>query len=146
VIFTSDHGDMLGERRMVQKRCFYEWAVRVPLVARLPGEENAGLVVDRPVSLLALVPTLLAVADVPDGDRLSLDGASLFDAGDRPVFAEYHVEKVRAPCFMVRSGRRKYIHVHGHDARLFGSDADPASGTTCPVARSCAPRRSSCGT
>ena len=62
---------------------------------------------------------------MPRGDRLSLDGASLLDAGDRPVFAEYHVEKVRAPCFMVRSGRWKYIYVHGHDARLFDLDADP---------------------
>ncbi|MFL6035505.1 MAG: choline-sulfatase [Gaiellaceae bacterium] len=125
VIFTSDHGDMLGERRMVQKRCFYEWAVRVPLVVRLPGEEDAGLVVERPVSLLDLVPTLLDVAGVPHADRLSLDGTSLLDRGDRPVFAEYHVEKVRAPCFMVRSGRWKCIHVHGHDARLFDLDTDP---------------------
>jgi choline-sulfatase len=129
VIFTSDHGDMLGERRMVQKRCFYEWAVRVPLVVRLPAEDDAGLVVDRPVSLLDLVPTLLDVAGVPDGDRLSLDGASLLEPRDAPVFAEYHVEKVRAPCFMVRSGRWKYIYVDGHDARLFDLDADPGEWT-----------------
>src|SRR4051794_31275289 len=132
VIFTSDHGDMLGERRMVQKRCFYEWAVRVPLVVRLPGRENAGLVVDRPVSLLDLVPTLLDVAGVPDGERLTLDGASLLDTGDGPVLAEYHVEKVRAPCFMVRSGRWKYIYVHGHDARLFDLDADPGERNALP--------------
>ena len=36
IIFTSDHGDMLGERAMVQKRCFYEWSARIPLLVRLP--------------------------------------------------------------------------------------------------------------
>jgi choline-sulfatase len=115
---------------------------------RVPGAEAR--VVHDPVSLLDLAPTILDLIGAQE--RLPMDGVSFApllygqSQPERPVLSEYHVEKVRAPCFMVRSGRRKYIHVHGHDARLFGSDADPASGTTCPVARSCAPRRSSCGT
>ena len=32
IIFTSDHGDMLCQKNMVQKRCFYEPSARVPLV------------------------------------------------------------------------------------------------------------------
>jgi choline-sulfatase len=122
VVFTSDHGDMLAERGMVQKRCFYEWAVRVPLVVRVPGREPG--VVERPVSLLDLAPTLLDLAGVPEEERLPLDGSSLFGEGG-PVFSEYHVEKVRAPCFMVRDGDRKLIYVHGHDTRLFDLGADP---------------------
>jgi choline-sulfatase len=126
VVFTSDHGDMLGERRMVQKRTFYEWSVRVPLVVRLPGEERAGDTVAAPVSLLDLAPTFLDVAGVPQSDRTPLDGESLFDArDDRIVFSEYHVEKVRAPCFMARKGRHKLVHVHGHEERLFDVAADP---------------------
>jgi choline-sulfatase len=123
VVFTSDHGDMLGERRMVQKRCFYEWSVRVPLVVRLPDGGRAGTTVARPVSLLDLAPTLLELAGVEP--PLPLDGQSLFDDRDRTVFSEYHVEKVRAPCFMARRGRHKLIHVHGHDERLFDVEADP---------------------
>ena len=123
VVFTSDHGDMLAERRMVQKRCFYEWSARVPLVVCLPDGSRAGERVARPVSLLDLVPTLLelAGAEAP----LPLDGASLFDERERTILAEYHVEKVRAPCFMARRGRYKLIHVHGHDERLFDLEADP---------------------
>jgi choline-sulfatase len=125
VIFTSDHGDMLGERRMVQKRCFYEWSVRVPLVVRLPDGARAGTTVKRPVSLLDLAPTLLDLAGFPTDERLHLDGTSLLGDDECPVFSEYHVEKVRAPCFMVRKGNRKLIYVHGHDTRLFDLDADP---------------------
>lgn len=124
VLFTSDHGDMLAERRMVQKRCFYEWSVRVPLLLRLPGGSRAGERVPHPVSLLDVAPTLLDLAGVED--RLELDGRSLLDPDpDRAVLAEYHVEKVRSPCFMVRRGRRKLIHVHGHGEQLFDLEADP---------------------
>jgi choline-sulfatase len=126
VVFTSDHGDMLGERRMVQKRTFYEWSVRVPLVVRLPGGERAGETVASPVSLLDLAPTFLDLAGVPPEERTPLDGESLLAArDDRVVFSEYHVEKVRAPCFMARKGRHKLLHVHGHDERLFDVAADP---------------------
>lgn len=124
VLFTSDHGDMLAERRMVQKRCFYEWSVRVPLLLRLPDRSRAGERVASPVSLLDVAPTLLDIAGVDD--RLLLDGRSLLDPDPgRAVLAEHHVEKVRAPCFMVRRGPRKLIHVHGQGEQLFDLEADP---------------------
>jgi choline-sulfatase len=126
VVFTSDHGDMLGERRMVQKRCFYEWSVRVPLLLRLPDRTRAGERVSAPVSLLDVAPTLLELADARLDDGLPADGESLLaPRHDRLVLSEYHVEKVRAPCFMARRGAYKLIHVHGHDERLFDVDADP---------------------
>jgi choline-sulfatase len=135
VVFTSDHGDMLGERGMVQKRSFYEWSARIPLLVRLPDGTGTGTAVDAPVSLLDLAPTLLDLAGVPDDERLPVDGRSL--AGllrggrepDRVVLSEYHVEKVRAPCFMARRGRWKYVLVHGHDEQLFDLEADPGEWT-----------------
>src|SRR5215208_7005412 len=68
VVFLSDHGDMLGEKRMVQKRCFYEWSVRVPLVVALPSEAAAGTTVAEPVSLLDVLPTLLDLLEYPEAD------------------------------------------------------------------------------
>ena len=47
----------------------------------------------------------------------------------RAVLSEYHVEKVRAPCFMARRGRWKYVLVHGHDEQLFDLEADPGEWT-----------------
>ena len=128
VIFTSDHGDMLGERRMVQKRCFYEWSARAPLVLAFPDGREAGSVRAEPVSLLDLLPSLLDVAGVEE--RLPTDGVSLLEPrDDRVVLSEYHVEKVRAPCFMARRGTWKYVYVHGHDEQLFDLDADPGEWT-----------------
>jgi choline-sulfatase len=128
VVFTSDHGDMLGERAMVQKRCFYEWSARIPLILRLAGGERAGTRVAAPVSLLDLAPTLLDLAGVATDDRLPVDGTSF--AGEieegRAVFSEYHVEKVRAACFMVRRGRWKLILVHGHGEQLYDLESDPS--------------------
>ncbi|MCU1437240.1 MAG: hypothetical protein JWP66_327 [Naasia sp.] len=122
ILFTSDHGDMLGERGMVQKRCFYEPSVRVPLT--FPNGASAGTAVPEPVSLIDVLPTLLDLAAVPAESRARLDGRSLLpilggDVGeDVPVFPEYHLEKVRAPCSMVSRGSLKYICVHRHDRLL----------------------------
>jgi choline-sulfatase len=131
VVFTSDHGDMLAEKGMVQKRCFYEWSVRVPLLVERPDGRGAGRRVSVPVSLMDLVPTLLDWAGFPEAERLPMDAVSLAGwvergaAAERPVFSEYHVEKVHAPCFMVRQGRYKYIYIHGHASQLFDLEADP---------------------
>jgi choline-sulfatase len=90
---------------------------------RLPGGARAGETVARPVSLLDVAPTLLELAGAGEGQ--ALDGRSLLGDEDGVVLSEYHVEKVRAPCFMARKGRHKLIHVHGHDARLYDLVADP---------------------
>ena len=75
VVFASDHGDMLCEKEMVQKRCFYEWSCGVPLIARFPDGWQAGTVCDTPVSLIDLWPTFCEIAwteaSLPhDGDSL----------------------------------------------------------------------------
>lgn len=135
VIFTSDHGDMMTERGMVQKRTFYEWSARVPLTITFPDGRHAGRVVAAPVSLIDLVPTVLDVVGIGTDRRARLDGRSLLplldgdDEDDAAVFSEYHLEKVWAPCFMVRQGRYKYVYVHGHDRQLFDLVADPNEWT-----------------
>jgi choline-sulfatase len=72
---------------------------------------------------------VLDLVDAPE--RLPMDGTSFapllegVSQPDRVVLSEYHVEKVRAPCFMARRGRWKYVLVHGHDEQLFDLVADP---------------------
>ena len=57
-LFISDHGDLLGERGLWYKMCFFEWAVRVPLIVHAPGR-FAPRRVETLASLLDLMPTLL---------------------------------------------------------------------------------------
>lgn len=132
VVFASDHGDMLCEKGMVQKRSFYEFSARVPLLMRLPEDRYAGQTCPDPVSLIDLPSTFLDLAGVPDAQRLPMDGGSLLplvqepgSAPGRTVFSEMHVEDVAVPCFMVRRGDFKYIHIHGIDRQLFNLKDDP---------------------
>ncbi|RIQ10809.1 choline-sulfatase [Jiangella rhizosphaerae] len=131
VIVTSDHGDMLGERGMVQKRCFYEWSARVPLLVAFPDGRGAGTRVATPVSMMDIAPTVCELAGVPRDGLAGMDARSLLplvdgDSAGRVVMSEYHSEKVHAPSFMVRRGDHKYVYIHGHGAQLFDLAADPA--------------------
>jgi choline-sulfatase len=132
VVFTSDHGEMLGERGMWYKQNFFEASARVPLVVRVPGQGHAARVAT-PVSLVDLLPTLMewAGADAPQWPE-PIDGASLTRWLDgtqadpqRAVICEYTDMGVIAPCRMIRQGRFKYIHTHGHPPQLFDLQADP---------------------
>jgi len=58
IVYTSDHGDMMGSHRLIAKCVMFEEAVRVPLLVRLPGQ-SAGRRIAAPVSQIDLVPTLL---------------------------------------------------------------------------------------
>jgi choline-sulfatase len=127
VVFASDHGDMLCEREMVQKRCFYEWSCRVPLIVRFPDGWKAGTTCTTSVSLIDLLPTFSELAGV--NNLLPHDGNSLIPLlnepdEDRLIFAQAH-EAVGMPCIMARQGRFKYNYIHGYDPQLFDLDADP---------------------
>ena len=65
VVYTSDHGEMLGEHGLWRKSNFYEQSARVPLQIRLPGRRWAGRGVDAAVSLVDLTATILDLAGVP---------------------------------------------------------------------------------
>ncbi len=61
VVYTSDHGDMMGSHHMVEKCVMYEEAARVPWLMRIPQAKNRGRVIPNPVSHIDMVPTLLAL-------------------------------------------------------------------------------------
>ena len=127
VVFASDHGDMLCEKEMVQKRNFYEWSCRVPFLVRFPDRWKAGSVCDTPVSLLDLLPTFCQAAGTDA--NLPHDGESLYgvlenEPVDRCIFAQAH-EAVGVPCVMARQGRYKYNYIHENEDQLFDLEADP---------------------
>jgi len=75
IIYTSDHGEMLGEHGVWEKQKFFEASVRVPLIIRWPRGFEGGRVVEENVNLCDLFATLceLAGLPVPEG----LDSRSL---------------------------------------------------------------------
>ena len=132
VIFVSDHGDMLCEKAMVQKRTFYEWSSRIPFIMRFPDGRGRDTTIEQPTSLIDLLPTILDIAGVEE--RLPMDGKSVIslidgsDSEEREVFSEYHSAGVLGTCFMIRKGKYKYVYVRweeGEDVQLFDLENDP---------------------
>ncbi len=145
VIYLSDHGEMAGDCGMFWKQSFFEGAVKVPLIwcslgSEVPAETiAAGQVVDLPVSLVDLAPTLADLGGAPplqnvDGRALTplllgdLAPAERTAWEERAIFAEAVV--AGAPLRMVRRGRYKLNYYHGHaDPQLFDLVDDPGEGT-----------------
>jgi len=131
IFFTSDHGEMLGERGLIEKRIFYENSARIPLIASFPKEWQQGKIDTSPVSLVDFFPTLAEFCgeSIPE----NLDGTSFLSNlkeaqsvdQDRVVFSEYHGEGVLKPCFMARDKRYKYIKIHDGGEQLFDLQEDP---------------------
>ncbi len=76
VIFTSDHGEMLGAHGLREKNVFYEESAHIPLLVRLPGKIHSNTTVDGYVSLVDLFPTIL---DYMEAGKHKSDGKSLRD-------------------------------------------------------------------
>jgi choline-sulfatase len=127
VIFTADHGDMLGERGLWYKMCFFEGACRIPLIVAGP-DIAAGLVPDH-VSLLDVLPTLLDLAGVER--PAAVDGRSLVPLlggdcdPDRTVLGEYLAEGAIAPILMIRRHELKFVWCDADPPQLYDLVADP---------------------
>ncbi len=77
VIFTSDHGEMLGAHGMREKNVFLEESARIPLLIRFPKSIKAGVKVSTPVSNMNLVATIL--------DYLGIEGQKSDGFSLRPL-------------------------------------------------------------
>ena len=130
VIYTSDHGEMLGEHGLWWKSTMFESSVTVPLIVAGP-DVPAGRVVATNAMLVDLYPTLVdMVGAPPSAEDADLPGRSLLalaheSDADRRAFSEYHAIFSRRGMFMLRLGRWKYIHHVEGLPELFDLDADP---------------------
>ncbi|MEM7310108.1 MAG: sulfatase [Planctomycetota bacterium] len=90
VVLTSDHGEHLGEHRLVGHRySLYEGVLRVPLVLHAPGRVEPGRS-DAPVTNMDLFPTLLALAGIEAPAEQGASAVDLRDVpSDRVRIAEY---------------------------------------------------------
>lgn len=146
IIFTSDHGDYLGDHWMGEKDLFHEPVVRVPLIIYDPDARagaTRGTVCDSLVEAIDIAPTLLDVyggAPVPH----AMDGVSLRPLlfGEKPqnwrshVICEYDYSFQEARIAlgtsprdswlrMIFDGRWKYVLAEGFRPMLFDLETDP---------------------
>ena len=134
LVFSTDHGDMMGERGLWYKRSFYEDSTRVPLMVSWPGRFDPGRV-DANVSLVDLLPTfcdLAASGNYVDQLVEEVAGESLLPlinegdaAGSDLVFGENLSEGSTAPILMAKRGSMKYVWSGCDPAQLFDLAADP---------------------
>lgn len=135
IVFTSDHGDMVGEHGMWHKRTCREWSSRVPLLMAGPGVVRGKRVAEN-VSLVDLYPTLVELVglQMPDIDFVRhLEGRSLvpFLRGEQPadwpnrVIVENNGEGVIKPVRALVKDQFKFVYVHERPDQLFDLAKDP---------------------
>lgn len=141
ILFTSDHGDMLGGHRLFNKGFnMYEEDHHIPCILRVPGmlqpNDYSGF-----VTLADVMPTFLDIAGVQEPPKT--DGASLlaFLRQDEPlpprkkVLAEFNgYESTLVTMRMVRTEKWKYVYNPFAEDELYDEESDPAElHNLCPL-------------
>jgi len=143
VVFTSDHGDFLGDHWLGEKEHFFDTVQRVPLIVADPQADPRGAREPRLVEAIDVVPTVLAALELAP-QRHRVEGTSLLaltrnqptDTWRDAVFSEldwsYRAARLvlnRAPdecrAWMVRTDDWKYVHWAGYPPQLFDLVDDP---------------------
>lgn len=146
IVFTSDHGDYLGDHWMGEKELFHEVSVRVPLIIYDPRPEadaTRGTTSDMLVEAIDLVPTFLEATGAPSANHI-LEGRSLqpilhgatdlewrdavFSEIDYAFYAAREMLNVGpsdARGYMIRTRHWKYIYFKGFPPQLFDLNNDP---------------------
>ncbi len=146
IVFTSDHGDYLGDHWLGEKDLFHDCSARIPLIIADPSpaaDATRGTACDALVEAIDLAPTFIAHFGGTPAPNV-LEGASLLPwlhgvppAGwRRHVFSEYDYAMQPArvtlgqpipDCrlFMAFDGRWKFIHATGYRPMLYDLATDP---------------------
>ena len=133
IIYTSDHGEMLGEHGLWRKMCFYEQSARVPLQISWPGRLPEGQRVSGVTSNVDLTATILDIAGVSPVEW-KLDGDSLLPliSGESggwkdEAFVEHLAHGTDRPRAMLREGKYKLSYNHGDppEFELYDLESDP---------------------
>lgn len=130
IVFSGDHGDMLGERSLWYKMSWFENSARVPMIINCPSKLEAKTVKES-VSTMDLLPTFVDLAGGDASAILPIDGVSLHEylVSDKPgkdeVFGEYMGEGTVTPTYMIRRHQWKYTYSLVDTPQLFDLENDP---------------------
>jgi arylsulfatase A-like enzyme len=147
IVFTSDHGDFLGDHWLGEKELFHEASARIPMIIVDPSkaaDATRGSVSDALVEAIDLIPTFVEACD-GDVPRQRLEGRSLLpllhsttmpddwreaafselDYGFRGARNSLLREPDAALAWMVRTDRWKFIYYDDYPPQLFDLENDP---------------------
>lgn len=133
IIYSSDHGEMLGGHGLWGKMCMYEDSAAVPFIMAGPDIPK-GSVCSSNVSWVDIFPTALDCVGVPlDKDDEDLPGVSLLPLArgesdpDRIIFSEYHAAFSATANFMIKDDRYKLVYFVGdqYPGELYDLIEDP---------------------
>jgi arylsulfatase A-like enzyme len=146
IVFSSDHGDYLGDHWLGEKDLFHDPSVRVPLIVydpRAEADSARGSVSDALIEGIDLAPTFLEFFGGPAKPHI-LEGRSLmpllhgaksdgfrevafseYDYATRYVRRELEVDQKDARLIMACDRRWKYVHCEGFRPILFDLENDP---------------------
>jgi arylsulfatase A-like enzyme len=140
VVFTSDHGDMLGSQGMIRKQKPFDESARVPMLIRWPaGLGRAGRVLDAPINSEDVMPTLLGLAGVAKVKPASIEGldySAYMRGGENPgdgatvltcvsPFGEFERRLGGKEYRGLRTTRYTYVRDLAGPWLLFDDEADP---------------------
>jgi arylsulfatase A-like enzyme len=132
VVYSSDHGDMIGAHGYKAKRWPYEEAARVPFLIRNPRLLKAGLVIADPFGTPDVYPTLAGLAGIPIPNGLDGVDFSAFFAGKNPQPPRDYVYMEMAYAFVpwpgwraIRTRDLMYARIADKPWLLFDVTKDP---------------------
>ena len=149
IVFTSDHGEQLGDHWQFAKYGYFDASFSIPLIIRAPGqsrESTRGQIIDSFTGNIDIMPTILEVLGLPrpvQCDGRSLDGflcQGTSDAWPEHVFWEFDfrhlsdvegrrpllgIEREKCGVCVMRGRRFKYVYFSSLPALLFDLENDP---------------------
>ncbi len=128
ILYTADHGEMLGDRGLWYKNSFYDGSASIPFIWSFPPALPQGKVIGAPAMNMDIFPTLCDLCSLPKPD--GLEGRSLVplmkgteDGGDRVALSENYRGGFAGR--MIRTARWKYFFYTNGEEYLYDMQADP---------------------
>ncbi len=132
VVFTSDHGDLMGEHRRHNKGMPYEASAKIPFVVRWPARIPAGKVVNTAYTTADFTPTLLGLMGAPQIPGVhGLNDSKAFLSTDKVVESDRITYMTIGGWVAAVNDRYKYVLSSKEQPWLFDLERDPDELTNC---------------
>ena len=149
LVFTADHGDMLGSHDQIRKQKPWDESIRVPLLVRAPAVQKSGRAIDAPINAPDLMPTLLGLCGVPVPSTVQGEDCSGWIRGTAPSdraaliacytpFGEWTRARGGREYRGVRTVRYTYVRDLGGPWLLYDNACDPYQQTNLVGRAECA--------